>query len=118
MVNLCPIGTTWDLAGKKSQYLVTFPTSFFSMPHLLTLHTAPTPNPSHREAAAKEQAAANYQKAHAAGKTDQFKKDMERLQEVKRRREREAAERKAKDEGEHLGSPRGVSFHPRPDHQG
>jgi hypothetical protein len=37
---------------------------------------------------------------HAAGKTDQFKKDMERLQEVKRRREREAAERKAKEDGE------------------
>lgn len=37
---------------------------------------------------------------HAAGKTDQFKKDMERLREVKQRREKEAAERKAKDEGE------------------
>ena len=58
------------------------------------------PPPAHREAAAKEQAAAHYQKMHAAGKTDQFKKDMERLAEVKRRREREAAERKAKEDGE------------------
>jgi hypothetical protein len=55
--------------------------------------------PNLREEAAKKQASENYQKLHAAGKTDQFKKDMERLQEVKRRREKEAAERKAKDEG-------------------
>lgn len=55
---------------------------------------------THREEAQKKAAAEHYQKMHAAGKTDQFKKDMERLQEVKRRREREAAERKAKEDGE------------------
>jgi len=58
-----------------------------------------------REEAAKKQASENYQRLHAAGKTDQFKKDMERLQEVKRRREKEAAERKAKDEGTSPSSP-------------
>ena len=53
-----------------------------------------------REASAQKQASEHYAKMHAAGKTDQFKKDMERLREVKQRREKEAAERKAKDEGE------------------
>ncbi|KAH8089004.1 hypothetical protein HD553DRAFT_304921 [Filobasidium floriforme] len=56
------------------------------------------PSRREREEAQKKAAAEHYQKMHAAGKTDQFKKDMERLQEVKRRREREAAERKAKED--------------------
>jgi hypothetical protein len=54
----------------------------------------------YREASAQKQASEHYAKMHAAGKTDQFKKDMERLREVKQRREKEAAERKAKDDGE------------------
>jgi hypothetical protein len=57
--------------------------------------------PLFREASAQKQASEHYAKMHAAGKTDQFKKDMERLREVKQRREKEAAERKAKDEGEY-----------------
>lgn len=77
--------------------------SCLACPFLVALYTDSIDNPElliFREASAQKQASEHYAKMHAAGKTDQFKKDMERLREVKQRREKEAAERKAKDEGE------------------
>lgn len=49
-----------------------------------------------REAIEKERAAAHYLKKHLAGETEEAKKDLARLQEVKRRREE--AERRKKEE--------------------
>ncbi|KAF1327678.1 28 kda heat-and acid-stable phospho, partial [Globisporangium splendens] len=50
-----------------------------------------------REALEKEAAAARYMKKHLAGETEEAKKDLARLQEVKRRRE-EAEQRKREEE--------------------
>ncbi|OWY99166.1 hypothetical protein PHMEG_00029884 [Phytophthora megakarya] len=50
-----------------------------------------------REAIEKERAAAYYMKKHLAGETDEAKKDLARLKEVKRRRE-EAEQRKKEEE--------------------
>uniref|UniRef100_K3X3H1 SAP domain-containing protein n=1 Tax=Globisporangium ultimum (strain ATCC 200006 / CBS 805.95 / DAOM BR144) TaxID=431595 RepID=K3X3H1_GLOUD len=50
-----------------------------------------------REAIEKEAAAARYMKKHLAGETEEAKKDLARLQEVKRRRE-EAEQRKKEEE--------------------
>ncbi|KAF2641263.1 hypothetical protein P280DRAFT_479681 [Massarina eburnea CBS 473.64] len=51
-----------------------------------------------REAIQAQQAKENYEKMHAAGKTDQARADLERLALVKERREAEAARKKAETE--------------------
>ena len=64
---------------------------------LKDMKNAPPQTRKEREAAEKEAAAERYRQRHAAGLTEEYKKDMEKLAEVKRRRaeaEAKAAEKK------------------------
>lgn len=68
---------------------------------LKDLKNAPPQSRKEREAAEKEAAAERYMKRHEQGLTEEYKKDMEKLNEVKRRRavaEAKAAEKKKMEE--------------------
>ncbi|GMH74516.1 hypothetical protein TL16_g06486 [Triparma laevis f. inornata] len=68
---------------------------------LKDLKNAPPQSRKEREAAEKEAAAERYRKRHEQGLTEEYKKDMEKLNEVKRRRavaEAKAAEKKKMEE--------------------
>lgn len=67
-----------------------------------TLHPEwhfPGPTLTFSEAAEKKAAQERYAKLQAAGKTDQAKSDLARLQEIRKRREAAAAQRIAEQEG-------------------
>lgn len=65
-----------------------------SSPNLIS-----TPLTPRSEAAEKKKAAERYAKAHAAGQTEQAKSDLARLQEIRKKRDAAAAQRKAEQEG-------------------